>query len=306
MNLLFLLIGLTFLIIGAEAVIRGSVSIGKKLNVSLFVIGIVIVAGGTSLPELASSISAVISGHSNLALGAVVGSNIANLILIMASTTLLVPISNINKNQINQASLNIFLAIVLILMGILSISFNYFFGLVAVLSLSIIMFFQFKKSDHNIDDVDEKASYSLFVSTVFIILGIVLLIYGSSLFVSSAINIATYLNIPESIVGISIVAFGTSLPELVVGIMSALKRRIDFALGNILGSNIYNVLGVLGISSFFGDFKMPISLVTQDLIFMLFVTLLILIVMLFMRRIGRSYGILGILLYISYIFYIYN
>ena len=134
MNLLFFLIGLTLLIIGAEAVIRGSVSIGKKLNVSLFVIGIVIVAGGTSLPELASAISAVISGHSNLALGAVVGSNIANLILIMASTTLLVPIANINKNQINQASLNIFLAIVLILMGILSISFNYLFGLVAILS----------------------------------------------------------------------------------------------------------------------------------------------------------------------------
>jgi len=305
-NLLFLLIGLVLLIFGAEVVIRGSVSVGKKLNVSLFVIGIVFVAGGTSLPELASSISAVISGHANLALGAVVGSNIANLILIMASTTLLVPISKINQNQINQASLNIFLAFVLILMGVLSISFNYLFGLVAVLSLSIIMFFQFKKSQPNIDDVDEKTSYSLFVSTFFIILGIILLIYGSRLFVSSAINIATYLNIPESVVGISIVAFGTSLPELIVGIMSALKRRIDFALGNILGSNIYNVLGVLGVSSFFGDFKMPIDLVTQDLTFMLLVTIIILIVMLFMRRIGRSYGIIGILLYISYIFYIYN
>ena len=306
MNLLFLLIGLVLLIFGAEVVIRGSVSVGKKLNVSLFVIGIVFVAGGTSLPELASSISAVISGHANLALGAVVGSNIANLILIMASTTLLVPISKINQNQINQASLNIFLAFVLILMGVLSISFNYLFGLVAVLSLSIIMFFQFKKSQPNIDDVDEKTSYSLFVSTFFIILGIILLIYGSRLFVSSAINIATYLNIPESVVGISIVAFGTSLPELIVGIMSALKRRIDFALGNILGSNIYNVLGVLGVSSFFGDFKMPIDLVTQDLTFMLLVTIIILIVMLFMRRIGRSYGIIGILLYIGYIFYIYN
>ncbi len=224
----------------------------------------------------------------------------------MASTTLLVPISNINQNQINQASLNIFLAFVLILMGILSINFNYLFGLVAVLSLSIIMLFQFKKSHPKIDNVDDKSSYSLFVSLLLIMFGITLLIYGSRLFVSSAINIATYLNIPESIVGISIVAFGTSLPELVVGIMSALKRRIDFALGNILGSNIYNVLGVLGISSFFGDFKMPISLVTQDLIFMLLVTILILIVMLFMRRIGRSYGVIGILLYIGYIFYIYN
>ena len=113
MNLFLLIIGLALLIIGAELIIRGSVSFGKKLNVSLFAIGVVIVAGGTSLPELASSINAVVSNHADLAVGAVVGSNIANLILVMAATSFLVPIDNINQNQINQAWVNILLAFIL-------------------------------------------------------------------------------------------------------------------------------------------------------------------------------------------------
>lgn len=306
MNLIYLVCGLAILIFGAEIIIRGSVSLGKKINISLFVIGIVIVAGGTSLPELASSISAVTSGHANLALGAIVGSNIANLILIMAATTLLIPIYDISQNQINQGFVNIILAITLILMGFLSINFNFVFGIIAILSLSTIMFLQFKNSQPKIDEVQDKAAYSFVISIVFIIIGILLLIYGSRLFVGSAISIAKQLNIPESVVGISIVAFGTSLPELVVGVMSALKRKVDFALGNILGSNIYNVLGVLGISSFFGNFKMPSNLVNQDLIFMIIVTLLILFFMLFKKCLDRTYGILGLILYVGYIFYIYN
>ena len=306
MNLIYLVCGLAILIFGAEIIIRGSISLGKKINISLFVIGIVIVAGGTSLPELASSISAVTSGHANLALGAVVGSNIANLILIMAATTLLIPIYDISQNQINQGFVNIILAITLILMGFLSINFNFIFGIIAILALSTIMFLQFKNSQLKIDEVQEKAAYSFVISIVFIIIGILLLIYGSRLFVGSAISIANQLNIPESIVGISIVAFGTSLPELVVGVMSALKRKVDFALGNILGSNIYNVLGVLGISSFFGNFKMPSNIVNQDLIFMIIVTLLILFFMLFKKCLDRTYGILGLILYVGYIFYIYN
>ena len=306
MNLIYLVCGLAILIFGAEIIIRGSVSLGKKINISLFVIGIVIVAGGTSLPELASSISAVTSGHADLALGAVVGSNIANLILIMAATTLLIPIYDISQNQINQGFVNIILAITLILMGFLSINFNFIFGIIAILSLSTIMFLQFKNSQPKIDEVQDKAAYSFVISIVFIIIGILLLIYGSRLFVGSAISIAKQLNIPESVVGISIVAFGTSLPELVVGVMSALKRKVDFALGNILGSNIYNVLGVLGISSFFGNFKMPSNLVNQDLIFMIIVTLLILFFMLFKKCLDRTYGILGLILYVGYIFYIYN
>ncbi len=306
MNLIFLLVGLALLIFGAEIVVRGSVSLGKKFNVSLFAIGIVIVAGGTSLPELASAINAVLSNHSDLAVGAVVGSNIANLILIMAATSFLAPIENINQNQINQAWMNIVLATILILMSFFLLPFNFIYGFIAVLILFITMFIQVKKGIIDVSDVSEKGDYSTLASIVFIILGIFLLIYGSDLFVNSAIEIANNLNIPEAIIGISLVAFGTSLPELAVGILAAIKRKVDFALGNVLGSNIYNVLGVLGISSFFGNFNIPKTIAEQDLFFMLFVTFMILGFMFFIKKIGRTYGSIGLVIYISYIFFIYN
>lgn len=306
MNLFLLIFGLALLILGAELIIRGSVSFGRKLRVSLFAIGVVIVAGGTSLPELASSINAVVSNHPDLAVGAVIGSNIANLILVMAATSFLIPISKINQNQINQAWINIGLAVILITMSFLIIPFNFIYGIFAIGLLFFIMYIQVKQGSLDVSDVEEKGDYSLILSIIFIVLGIILLIYGSDLFVDSAINIATQLNIPEAIIGISLVAFGTSLPELVVGILSAIRRKVDFALGNVLGSNIYNVLGVLGVSSFFGNFNVPTVIGSADLLFMLFVTVMILGFMFFLKRIGRTYGSVGLILYVGYIFYIYN
>ena len=306
MNLIFLFIGLVLLIFGAEIIIRGSVSLGKKLKVSLFAIGVVIVAGGTSLPELASSINAVVTNHADLAVGAVIGSNIANLILVMAATSFLIPISNINQNQINQAWINICLAIILIIMSYLILPFNYLFGILSICLLFIIMFMQVKQGSLDVSEVQEKGDYSLFILIIFIVGGIVLLIYGSDLFVESAINIANQLNISEAIIGVSLVAFGTSLPELVVGILSAIRKKVDFALGNVLGSNIYNVLGVLGVSSFFGNFSIPRVIGSLDLLFMLFVTLMILGFMIFLKRIGRTYGSIGLLFYVGYIVYVFN
>ena len=302
MDILILILGLAILVVGAEILIRGSVSFGKKLNISLFAIGVVIVAAGTSLPELASSINAVLNNHSDLALGAVVGSNIANLILVMAATTIIVPITNITNNQINQAWINIALGICLIIMSYFY--FNYLFGIISLIALTLIMYFQIKKGSILVDDVD-KDEYSIFISLILIIFGVIFLIYGSDLFVNSAIILAKKLQVSEAVIGLSLIAFGTSLPELVIGIMSALKRKVDFALGNILGSNIYNVLGVLGISSFFGNFGMPEILATQDLYFMLLITFVILIFMFIFKKLGRLYGSVGLMLYLGYIYYIF-
>ena len=302
MDILILILGLAILVIGAEILIRGSVSFGKKLNISLFAIGVVIVAAGTSLPELASSINAVLNNHSDLALGAVVGSNIANLILVMAATTIIVPITNITNNQINQAWINIALGICLIIMSYFY--FNYLFGIISLIALTLIMYFQIKKGSIPVDDID-KDEYSIFISLILIIFGVIFLIYGSDLFVNSAIILAKKLQVSEAVIGLSLIAFGTSLPELVIGIMSALKRKVDFALGNILGSNIYNVLGVLGISSFFGNFGMPEILARQDLYFMLLITFVILVFMLIFKKLGRLYGSVGITLYLGYIYYIF-
>ena len=302
MDILILILGLAILVVGAEILIRGSVSFGKKLNISLFAIGVVIVAAGTSLPELASSINAVLNNHSDLALGAVVGSNIANLILVMAATTIIVPITNITNNQINQAWINIALGICLIIMSYFY--FNYLFGIISLIALTLIMYFQIKKGSILVDDID-KDEYSIFISLILIIFGVIFLIYGSDLFVNSAIILAKKLQVSEAVIGLSLIAFGTSLPELVIGIMSALKRKVDFALGNILGSNIYNVLGVLGISSFFGNFGMPEILATQDLYFMLLITFVILIFMFIFKKLGRLYGSVGLMLYLGYIYYIF-
>ena len=306
MDLFILIAGLALLILGAELIIRGSVSFGRKLKVSLFAIGVVIVAGGTSLPELASSINAVLTNHPDLAVGAVIGSNIANLILVMAATSFLIPISNINQNQINQAWINIGLALILIAMSYFILPFNFLFGVLSISLLFVIMYLQVKQGSLDVSEVEEKGDYSLLISIIFIVVGIILLIYGSDFFVESAINIANQLNIPEAIIGVSLVAFGTSLPELVVGILSAIRRKVDFALGNVLGSNIYNVLGVLGVSSFFGNFNIPSVIGYEDLIFMLFVTLMILGFMFALKRVGRTYGSIGLILYFGYMLYIYN
>ena len=302
MDIFLAIIGLGLLVLGAEIVIRGSISFGKKINISLFAIGVVIVAGGTSLPELASSINAVLNNYSDLALGAVVGSNIANLVLVMAATTIIFPIVNINKNQINQAWINIFLGIVLIFMTFFY--FNYIFGIVAILTLIYLMYIQMKKGEIDNTEID-KNDYSTIISLILIVLGIIFLVSGSDLLVSSAIEIAKKYNVSEAVIGLSLIAFGTSLPELVVGILSAIKKKVDFALGNILGSNIYNVLGVLGISSLFGNFTLPEIFLKQDLLIMVAITSIVLIFMLSMKKIGRIYGILGLSIYVSYLYYIF-
>ena len=302
MDIFLAIIGLGLLVLGAEIVIRGSISFGKKINISLFAIGVVIVAGGTSLPELASSINAVLNNYSDLALGAVVGSNIANLVLVMAATTIIFPIVNINKNQINQAWINIFLGIVLLCMAFFY--FNYIFGIVAILTLIYLMYIQMKKGEIDNTEID-KNDYSTIISLILIVLGIIFLVFGSDLLVSSAIEIAKKYNVSEAVIGLSLIAFGTSLPELVVGILSAIKKKVDFALGNILGSNIYNVLGVLGISSLFGNFTLPEIFLKQDLLIMVAITSIVLIFMLSIKKIGRIYGVMGLTFYILYLYYLF-
>ena len=146
----------------------------------------------------------------------------------------------------------------------------------------------------------------LFQNFFLAIVGIALLIWGAEKFVFYSSNLAKRFGVSDLLIGLTLIAFGTSLPELVVGIISAFKRKVDFALGNILGSNIYNVLGVLGISSFFGKFSIPNILVTQDLIFMFLITVLILFFMLFFKKLGRLYGVIGIFLYFSYMYFIYG
>ena len=305
MDFILLIIGLAMLVGGAESVVRGSVSLGKKLKISLFAIGVVVVAAGTSLPELANCVRAVISNHPDIATGDIIGSNIANIILIMGATTALCPIVNITQNQVNQSVTNVVIALGLIMMSLLMVQFNPFFGVVTLILLALIMVYQVRIGSLNFSDVEEKGEYSIFISGALIVIGIFLLIYGSKFFVNGAVYIATAYGIPESVIGVSLVAFGTSLPELAVGVLSAIRKKVDFALGNVLGSNIYNVLGVLGVSSFFGRFEFPPLIASFDLYVMTGVIVFITICMVAMKKLGRLYGIVSLLIYASYISYLY-
>ena len=305
MDFIILIIGLAMLIGGAESVVRGSVSLGKKLKISLFAIGVVVVAAGTSLPELANCVRAVITNHPDIAIGDIIGSNIANIILIMGVTTVLCPIVNITRNQINQAAINIVIALGLIMMSLYMAQFNPVFGVITLILLTLIMVYQVKIGSLNFSDVEEQGEYSMFISGILIVIGIFLLVYGSKFFVNGAVNIATVYGIPESVIGVSLVAFGTSLPELAVGILSAIRKKVDFALGNVLGSNIYNVLGVLGVTSFFGRFEFPTLIASFDLYVMTGVIVFITIYMIAMKKLGRLYGIISLLIYTFYISYLY-
>tara|TARA_B100001123_G_C15286542_1_gene1015824 strand:- start:589 stop:1509 length:921 start_codon:yes stop_codon:yes gene_type:complete len=305
MVFLTLFLGLILLIIGAESIIRGSVSLAKQLNVSLFAIGVVVVGAGTSLPELANCVRTVVMNHPDIAVGAVVGSNIANIILIMGATALLCPVESVTREQVNQTFINIFIALAFIVFSFLSLVFNFLFGFIALILLTLIMTFQMKSKKVNLSDVQDQKSYSLLITIFLIIFGIILLIFGSRYFIQSAIEIAQQFNISESIIGVSLVAFGTSLPELVVGIFSAFKRRVDFALGNVLGSNIYNVLGILGISSFFGTFSIPEILASYDIYVMLVTVLFISFFILLLKKLNRVFGLISITGYIYYIYSLY-
>ena len=305
MDFIILIIGLVMLVVGAESVVRGSVSLGKKLKISLFAIGVVVVAAGTSLPELASCVRSVASNHPDIAMGAIIGSNIANIILIMGATALFCPIRKITQNQVNQAGINVVIAFGLIMMSFLMMQFNPVFGVITLILLTLIMVYQVKIGSLNFSDVEEKGEYSIFISGILIFIGIMLLVYGSKFFVNGAVKIATTYNIPESVIGVSLVAFGTSLPELAVGVLSAIRKRVDFALGNVLGSNIYNVLGVLGVSSFFGRFEFPTHIASFDLYVMMGVIIFITFYMVVMKKLGRMYGIISLLAYTFYIGYIY-
>jgi len=299
------MIGLAMLVGGAESIVRGSVSLGKKLKISLFAIGVVVVAAGTSLPELASCVRSVASNHPDIATGAIIGSNIANILLIMGATALLCPIRKITHNQVNQAATNVVIALGLIVMGLLMMQFNPIFGVTTLILLTLIMVYQVKIGSLNFSDVEEKDEYPMFISGVLIVIGIMLLVYGSKFFVSGAVNIATAYGIPESVIGVSLVAFGTSLPELAIGVLSAIRKKVDFALGNVLGSNIYNVLGVLGVSSFFGRFELPPHIASFDLYVMTGVIIFITFYMVAMEKLGRLYGVISLLAYTFYIGYIY-
>ena len=266
---IYLIVGFLGLILGAEILIRGSVNLANIFKVSPFIIGVVIVAGGTSLPELAASLQSINLGFEEIVIGNVIGSNIANILLIIGVVAIINPIVEIKSSTDSSFSLvhkvGYFVSknisdVVAIISSIIFIYFCYkgsitwIEGLLMLICLFVFLISILMKDKADYEEETDK-SISLWVSLVLVIVGLFGVIYGSKLFINGATNIAKNFGLSETVIGITIIAIGTSLPELVTGVLAAIKKQTDFAIGNILGSNIYNVFGVLGISSLFTDLQ---------------------------------------------------
>ena len=304
---LLLIVGLILLVAGGEGFVRGSVAIAEKLGMSSLLIGLTLVGFGTSLPELVTSVQAALDGAPGIAVGNVVGSNIANILLILGITALIYPIV-VDKAVLRRDGSVLVLALLAALGIVLIGTLGRIAGLVLVaLLISYIVFSYFadrraQASASIAAEVEATGGkQSVLVSILFVIGGLALTVLGARLLVSSAVEIATALGVSETIIGLTVVAIGTSLPELVTSIIAALRRHTDLALGNIIGSNIFNVFSILGITALIQPIPVPDEIIRLDIWVMLGATALLLGFSYTQREIVRWEGGVLLALYAGYI-----
>ena len=277
-QILFILIGFTLLIKGADFLVDGSNAIAKKLHISEIVIGLTIVSIGTSMPELFVSTTSAIEGYSDISIGNIIGSNICNLLLILGLSALIRPLEFQNQTK-------------LILIGLFCLFLTYTIIMAKRNQQDVILQFSNEKSK----------KISIFKNTMLILLGIILLKLGSELVVENAKRIAITLSVSEKVIGLTIVAIGTSLPELVTSVTAAIKGDSDIAIGNIVGSNIFNMLLIVGVSAVINPISYNITYNFQMLI--LFIGMAMITFFPFVKpknKLSRFEGLLFVLLYIFY------
>lgn len=258
MDILYLVIGLILIILGANGLTDGAASIAKKLKISSLVIGLTIVGFGTSTPELSVSISSALKGSADIAIGNIVGSNIFNTLFIVGCTAMVAPIV-ITRNTIRrEIPLCILASVVLLVcandvlldhapMNVISST----DGLILLCFFVIFLGYSIaisKNTNEKAAEIEIKA-LSWWKSITFILLGLAALIFGGQIFVNGAIGIARGLGISEAVIGVTIVAIGTSLPELATSVVAAMKKNPEIAIGNIIGSNLFNIFFILGCSA---------------------------------------------------------
>ena len=305
--IIFLVLGLVTLFIGAEGLIRGSSALALKIGITPLVVGLTIVAFGTSTPELVVSMKAAIIGNSSISLGNVVGSNIANIALILGVAALIRPLdvhANVIRREIPiMIGLSILL-IILLLDGELSFidGIIFVFGIITYNIINVVMARKEKNAEVDKEFKEGlKTGLGVPISIVMIVGGLGLMILGANLFVTSSISIAKVIGVSDAIIGLTIVAVGTSLPELITSVVAAYKNESDIAIGNVVGSNIFNILGILGITA------LVIPLSSEGISYVDFgVMLLTAIILLPLSKTGfRISRLEGGLLITGYLVYIY-
>jgi len=310
LELLLILIGFIMLVKGADCLIKGVSYVAQRFSVSYFIIGLTIVAFGTSLPEFIVNIISSIKGNTDIAIGNILGSNMANILLIIGLTSILTPIDVNWYAKVRDIPYALFTAILLLVMVSDVILFGSDCGVLSMLDGIILLFcfvlfliFVLSRSrDEILDQEIYEVDYGFLKSFVFIIAGMVALYIGGELIVENAVSLARHLSISEILISSTIVAFGTSLPELATSLMAAFSHKCDIAVGNIVGSNIFNILWVLGVSSILAPINVC-SFLLVDIILVIIATavLLILVHIGIENIINWPKGLVLLSLYVIYI-----
>jgi len=307
--ILYLMGGVILLFIGAEGLIRGSSNLAIKIGITPLVVGLTVVAFGTSAPELVVSLKAALMGNSSISLGNVVGSNIANIALILGIAALIKPL-DVHADVIRR-EIPIMIGItVLLLLLLIDGELGFVDGVILVIGLIIYLTFSVliarKEKNHEVAAEFKdglKSNLGITISVILVIVGFGLLILGANLFVQSAVAIAKIFGFSDVVIGLTIVAIGTSLPELITSIVASYKKESDIGIGNVVGSNVFNILGILGITAII----IPISAVGISYID-LGVMLVAAIILLPLSRTGfiitRLEGAVLFLGYVGYIYYL--
>ena len=306
-----LIIGFAFLVKGADAFVEGSSSIAKHFQVPSLIIGMTIVAMGTSLPETAVSVTASIAGSNALAVSNAVGSNIFNLMVVIGVCAVLTPVA-VQKSSLKiDIPFSIVCALLLLVLGHDRMMLTRVNGLILIVLFAFFILYMIRSAQHSMNNEDSEFAaeaadmkvMSVPKSLIFIVIGIAGITLGSDWVVDGAKTIASAFGISENLIGLTIVAFGTSLPELMTSIVAAHKNEVDMALGNAVGSNIFNILMVLGIASALS----PIAFIQENIIDIIILVGFSFIVWLMAwtkHRLDKIEGLAMILLYAGYVVYI--
>ena len=291
---------------GAEFIVKGGSRLARYFGLSPIVIRLTVVAFGTSLPELVVSIVAAIGGSSPIAIGNVVGSNIANVGLVLGISSLIFPIK-INLSQIKN-DLIIYIFVCLMFSAFcMNGSISRQEGLILFLSVLIYTWYSFyySSSKNNDEDVNDKNPSNLRMLFILIISGITLLSFGANLFVKGAIDIARYFGISEIVIGMTIVALGTSLPELATSVIASFRKEHAISIGNIVGSNLFNLLSVIGIVSLVSPIESPKEILFFEIPYMIIYGLILFPIGMLKQPIHRltaAFLLIGYLLFIYQLF----
>lgn len=302
-----LVIGLVLLIAGAEVLIRGGAALALRLGLSSLVVGLTVMAYGTSSPELVVSIQAAAEDKSAISLGNVIGSNICNLLLILGLASLIAPVSANAQVIRREAPIMIgatFLISAMLLDDVLGrVDGAILVSCVIIYTILTIRDSRRQAAENKTEAPSDSETLGLGLATLYILGGLGILIIGSHLFVEGAVQLASGWGVSEAVIGLTIVAIGTSLPELATSVMAALKGSADVAVGNVVGSNIFNILGILGIAAVVKP--MPAADITNvDLGMMITVALIFYLIIRLQGKVGQIEGGAMLLSYAGYTFWL--